>query len=97
MSDIFFFQAIVIVCGTISFVASLQFLRRYLELREQRRASLSADDLTTRLERIEQAVETTAVEVERIAEANRFMARLLSDSPGMPKPASTPPRVITPH
>jgi hypothetical protein len=42
-------------------------------------------------------VEATAVEVERIAEANRFVAKLLVDRAG-PLPAmSKPERVITPH
>jgi hypothetical protein len=42
-------------------------------------------------------VDTTALEVERIAEANRFMAKLLADraTPGAPLPK--PERVITPH
>ncbi|MFN2567168.1 MAG: hypothetical protein ABR499_19405 [Gemmatimonadaceae bacterium] len=35
--------------------------------------------IDARLERIEQVVEATAVEVERIAEAQRFTARLLAE------------------
>jgi hypothetical protein len=41
-------------------------------------AQLSAD-ATARLERIEQAVEAVAIEVERIAEAQRFSAKLLAE------------------
>jgi hypothetical protein len=37
------------------------------------------NDLLPRLERIEQAVEGVAVEMERVAEAQRFSARLLSE------------------
>jgi hypothetical protein len=36
-------------------------------------------EITARLERIEQAVEAVAIEVERIAEAQRFSARLMSE------------------
>ena len=36
-------------------------------------------DVTARLERIEQAIEAVAIEVERIAEAQRFSARLVAD------------------
>lgn len=36
-------------------------------------------DVVARLERIEQAVETVAVEVERIAEAQRFAAKLQAE------------------
>jgi hypothetical protein len=38
-----------------------------------------APDTTARLERIEQAVEAVAIEVERIAESQRFSARLMAE------------------
>jgi hypothetical protein len=53
--------------------------------------------LYERLERIEVAVDATAIEVERISEANRFMAKLLSDRVAAVSTASRPERVITPH
>ena len=50
------------------------------------------------LSRIEQAVETTAIEVERIAEAQRFTSKLLAErGTAEPRPANAPHRVITPH
>ena len=51
-----------------------------------------------RLERIERAVDAMAVEVERIAEGQRFTTRLLSESArsSLP-PAGATPRSITPH
>lgn len=39
----------------------------------------ASPDVVARLERIEQAVEAVAVEVERIAEAQRFSAKLLAE------------------
>ena len=47
-------------------------------------------DVTERLERIEQAVETVAIEVERIAEAQRFAAKLMAEQPAarLQKPES---------
>ncbi|HEY9229284.1 MAG TPA: hypothetical protein VIP11_21735 [Gemmatimonadaceae bacterium] len=36
-------------------------------------------DVTARLQRIEQAVEAVAIEVERIAEAQRFAAKLMAE------------------
>jgi HD superfamily phosphodiesterase len=95
--DFLAFQAVTIVCATAAFVASLRFLRQYLELRHARRiaAPPAQDD---RLDRIEMIVEATAVEVERISEANRFMAKLLAERAGAtPAPSSRPERVITPH
>lgn len=50
--------------------------------------------------RLEEAVDAIALEVERIAEAQRFVARLLAERAeterALPSPSS-PPRVITPH
>jgi hypothetical protein len=97
MSDIVLLQAIVLVCGTVAFVTTLGFVRRYLELRQERRALPRVDELAPRLERIEQTVESTALEVERISEANRFLSKLLADRAGVPNPVAAPPRVITPH
>jgi hypothetical protein len=97
MSDIVLLQLAVLVCGTIAFVSTLRFVRRYLELRQERRVISPVDELATRLERIEQTVESTAIEVERISEANRFLSKLLAERGGVANPAAAPPRVITPH
>lgn len=97
MSDLLVLQTLVMLCGTTAFVSSLRFLRRYLELKHERRAPNSLDGLSERLERIELTVEATAIEVERIAEANRFMSKLLADRSGPPMPTVRPERVITPH
>ena len=97
MSEMLAFQAIVIVCCTFGFIASLRFLRHFLELRQQRSLRVPADELTVRLDRIEGVVETTALEVERIAEANRFIAKLLADRVDPGRPLTAPERQITPH
>jgi hypothetical protein len=39
-------------------------------------------DTTNRLERIEQAVDAIAIEVERVSEGQRFVTRLLSEGQG---------------
>lgn len=62
--------------------------------RDSRQQRLSPD-LATRLERIEQAVDAIAIEVERISEGQRFTTRLLSEKlPAEPLglPGSRPPR-----
>lgn len=51
-------------------------------------------DLTQRLDRIEAMVETVAVEVERLAEGQRFTTRLLSE--GTLEPFRTRPREASP-
>lgn len=97
MNEILAFQAVVFVCGTTAFVASLQFVKRYLEMRHERSLQAPPNALSERLERIESAVESTALEVERISEANRFMAKLLAERSGTVSPLKAPERVITPH
>ncbi len=43
----------------------------------------SSPDVTARLERMEQAIDAIAVEVERVSEAQRFTTRLLSEKAGV--------------
>jgi hypothetical protein len=91
-------QVVVLGCGTAAFVASLRFVRRFLELRHERALRTPPAEVLDRLQSIEHTVESTAIEVERLAEANRFIAKLLADRnapiASMPK---SPERVITPH
>ena len=54
-------------------------LRRFFEPAPVLPPAQLSPDATARLERIEQAVEAVAIEVERIAEAQRFSAKLLAD------------------
>ena len=84
-------------CGTTALVASLRFLRRVLEMKHERALRAPQDGLSERLERIEMAVESTALEVERIAEANRFVAKLLAERAAPANLPGKPERVITPH
>jgi hypothetical protein len=57
------------------------------------------EELTERIARIEQIVETTAVEVERVSEAQRFTAKVLAEraAPGGLPPSHAHGRVNTPH
>ncbi len=45
-------------------------------------------EITDRLERMEQAIDTIAVEVERISEGQRFTTKLLSERGGAALPVS---------
>lgn len=47
-----------------------------------------APDTTARLERIEQAVDAIAIEVERISEAQRFQTKLLAEPRTLPSPGA---------
>jgi hypothetical protein len=59
-------------------------------------AHVALDDVAQRLGRIEQAVDATAVEVERISEAQRFTTKLLVEK-GHQAPVDNPRKVVTPH
>ena len=47
--------------------------------------------------RVMDALDSLAIEVERISEAQRFTARILADRNDVPRPSSVPARVVTPH
>lgn len=97
MSEYAFINAILMVTGTVALLGFFRVLQRFIELRHERRPPVAIDGIQARLERIEAVVEATALEVERISEANRFMAKLLSERAGAAPLASLPERVITPH
>jgi hypothetical protein len=97
MSDILVLQVVFMVCATGTLLGSLRVVRRYLELRHERSLQSTSAADAERLARIESMVEVTAVEVERIAEANRFIAKLLADRTGPATQLGKPERVITPH
>lgn len=60
--------------------------------------ALADAELERRLERIEQIVEATAIEVERVTEGQRFVTRALTErNPGRPAEPQSAERVITPH
>ena len=80
--------------GLVLAVGSVWLRARRLTLEEQRRRN---DVEVDRLERIERIVEASAIEVERLGEAQRMTTRLLGDRLAPPMPDPVPPRVITPH
>ena len=48
-------------------------------------------EITSRLERMEQAIDSVALEVERISEGQRFTTRLLSEGKSAPDPRQSAP------
>lgn len=80
---------IAIIAGTCIaiFVPLVRAIARKIELRGQ--ASLSDAEIGARLDRIERAVESIAVEIERISEGQRFTTKLLAERPALPDRTST--------
>jgi hypothetical protein len=54
-------------------------VRGFVKRAERRHAPPLADESAPRLERIEQAIDAMAMEIERIAEGQRFVTKLLAD------------------
>ncbi len=46
-------------------------------------------DVTARLERMEHAIDSIAIEIERISEGQRFTTKLLAERAGPPPPSSS--------
>jgi hypothetical protein len=58
--------------------------RAYARRIESKPAPAVSPDVAARLERMEQAIDTIAVEVERISEGQRFTTKLLAERTGLP-------------
>jgi hypothetical protein len=106
-NDVMMFAQVmtVIVCSTASFVA-IALGGRMLWRVGSRKAAPTLTQATTdsvRLERLEHAVDSIAIEVERISEGQRFTVALLSERlPGRAEHvaeslAAGPRRMNTPH
>ncbi len=65
--------------GAIGFPLARAFARRIESSRSV--ASPISSDLSDRLDRIERAVESVALEVERISEGQRFVTKLMTERP----------------
>jgi hypothetical protein len=85
------------------FVVTGWMLKTYLNHREKMKGlSMTQQGLASsdeRLARVEQAVESIALEIERIGEGQRYVTKLLNE-PARPLPAGLPVpalRIDTPH
>jgi hypothetical protein len=55
------------------------------------------DLVLSRLQRIEEAVDAIAIEVERVSEGQRFTAKVLAEKAAEQLPLRVPPKQTTPH
>lgn len=90
-------SALALVAGSVgawlgAWLGSRRALRRVLQDREQPGVGVVEE----RLDQLGVAVDLIAVEVERIAEAQRFTARLLAEKQTLPLPRKEP-GAVTPH
>jgi hypothetical protein len=77
---------IVVPLGFFAMVATIAvgapLARAFAKRMERDSKAKIAPEVTTRLERIEQAVDAIAIEVERISEGQRFTTKLLTERAG---------------
>jgi hypothetical protein len=77
---------IVVPLGFFAMVATIAvgapLARAFAKRMERDSKGRIAPEVTTRLERIEQAVDAIAIEVERISEGQRFTTKLLTERAG---------------
>ena len=97
----------VIIVPVVFAIPAIVLLARMSFRHREKMASLQAGpdrqaDVEARLDRIEQAVDTIAIEMERIGEGQRFVTKLLAERPSPPQQIAESKslqrdRTITPH
>jgi hypothetical protein len=65
-------------------IVGLPIARAFARRMDRRGESASASEITPRLDRIEQAVEAIAIEVERVSEGQRFTTKSIAELRGIP-------------
>ena len=69
----------VIMCGSAVVITAMLVVAHLLSQRRRLAHLARSDDIAQRLERIEQIAESTAIEIERLSESNRYVTRLLAE------------------
>jgi hypothetical protein len=70
-----------VVWGIVAIVLGIPLIRYWTRRLERRDAPTLTTDVNARLARIEAAVDSIAIEVERISENQRFLTKLQTDRP----------------
>lgn len=95
LDEVFVFAGLMATLGSITKIILTAMNRRKPALKEG--ALTTLEEMAQRLARIEQAVDATSVEVERISEGQRFTTKLLVEK-GHQNPAEmSRGKAITPH
>ena len=77
--------------GAMAFIiVGLPLARAFARRMDRRGEPAAASEITPRLERIEQAVEAIAIEVERVSEGQRFTTKAIADLRGLPGANAAP-------
>ena len=93
--DVLVFSGLMATLGCAMKLILLAVDRRKRVLKESSAATI--EEISQRLARMEQAVDATAIEVERISEAQRFTTKLLVEKSHQGQGDVPRAKVITPH
>lgn len=96
LDDIFLFVGIITAMGCFTGIV-VTFLKRRSKPALNADLTSRLDDIANRLNRLEGAVDTVAVEVERISEAQRFTAKVLAERSGNPAVADRSRGPVSQH
>ncbi len=83
------FPAVALGLLALAFPISVAWARRIL--RTAPKPAPVPSDVTMRLERIEQAIDTIAIEIERVSEGQRFVTRIMADRQSSSAPSAQSP------
>ena len=81
----FILAGFALVCSVPIIITAMVLISRHVALRRQSQRMVQSDDIARRLERIDQAVDAIAIEVERLSESNRFVVKLLAEKSEVPR------------
>ena len=84
LSQVFEFVIMIVGIGCATGVITSFFKYRSGKANRSPELMAKLDDLTERIARLDNAVDSVAVEVERISEAQRFTSKLLAERAGTP-------------
>ncbi|MEP6691417.1 MAG: hypothetical protein ABJD07_09685 [Gemmatimonadaceae bacterium] len=98
MQEQMFAELLVFLFGTTVVITIARVALKFVESKRRLPTTPTLDQhLDDRLARIEQITESTAIEVERISEAQRFTTKLLSDRASTAAELRVTSRTTTPH
>jgi hypothetical protein len=98
IQDMMAFVAIIVGMGCFTGVVTSYFKRRNRQIVSSELGA-RLEEIADRLGRIDNAIDTMAIEVERISEAQRFTAKVLAErsTPATPALPDKRPGAVTPH
>ena len=82
MTETVFLSAFAMVCSVPVIITGLVVASWYASQRRVTASVMEQAEILRRLERLQEAVDTSAIEIERLSEANRYVARFLTEKTG---------------